>query len=152
MEFGVEYSKVEGGVQMARDFKTLVAWQHAHKLTLAVYRATRSFPNDERFGVTSQVRRAASSVAANLAESSAKSSPADCLRIMEIALGSLRETEYFLLLSHDLCYFDDESYQDLVAVTDETARTLTGLIFSIRQRSAKLTNRNATSHIEISGH
>ncbi len=113
---------------MPRDFRSIKAWQHAHQLTLAAYLATARFPLDERFGMTSQLRRATSSVAANLAEGSSRRSRADFVRFLEIALGSLRETEYFLLLAHDLKFLGESDYTDLTARTNETARTLTGLI------------------------
>lgn len=119
---------------MARDFRKIKAWQHAYKLALGVYRETRSFPTREQYGITSQVRRAASSVAANIAEGSSRTSDADFLRFLEIALGSLRETECFLMLAKDLEYLAADDFNGLAAQLDETARTLSGLIAAIRNK------------------
>jgi four helix bundle protein len=117
---------------MARDFRSIKAWQHAYQLTLRIYRATDSFPQAERFGITSQVRRSAASVAANIAEGSSRSAKNDYLRFLEIALGSLRETECFLMLARDLSFLEKPACLELEAQADETARTLSGLISHIR--------------------
>ncbi|PNY81953.1 four helix bundle protein [Deinococcus koreensis] len=87
-----------------RDFQELHVWQRAHALTLRIYEETRAFPPDERFGVTSQLRRCAASVAANIAEGCGRSSDNELARFLTIALGSLAETSYFLILVRDLEY------------------------------------------------
>src|SRR5437588_10612860 len=85
-----------------RDFKDLRVWQSAHALTLAVYAATRGFPKEELFGLTSQLRRAAASVAANLAEGCGRKSDRELLRYIQIARGSASELEYHFILARDL--------------------------------------------------
>jgi four helix bundle protein len=121
---------------VARDFRKIIAWQHAYALTLQIYQATADFPSSERYGITSQLRRAAASVPANIAEGSSRTSHADYLRFLEIALGSLRETECFLMLAHDLNFLKKEPFQELNARTDEAGRTLSGLISSMREQKA----------------
>ena len=106
---------------VARSFEDLAVWQKAHQLVLAVYRVTRSFPREELFGLTSQVRRSAASVPANIAEGFRKSGKADKARYYNMALASLDETRYHLLLAHDLGYADTRS---LRADGDEVARML----------------------------
>lgn len=118
---------------MARDFRKIKAWEHAHQLTLEIYRASATFPAEEKFGITSQLRRAAASVGANIAEGSSRTSHADFLRFLEISLGSLRETENFLLLARDLGLLPPEVHVSLAQKVDEAARTLSGLIAAVRQ-------------------
>ena len=84
---------------MARHYKDLVAWQRSHEFTLAIYKQTQRFPADERYGLTSQLRRAAYSTPANISEGSGRETNKDYLRFLIIALSSLKETEYFLLLA-----------------------------------------------------
>ena len=88
----------------AKSFEDLVVWQKAHGFTLQVYAATRSFPKDELFGLTSQFRRAAVSVPANVAEGFRKRSEADKARYLNISEGSLDECRYYLILANDLGY------------------------------------------------
>jgi len=85
-----------------RNYKDLLVWEKAHKLTLAVYKITQVFPKDERFGLTSQVRRTSSSIAANLAEGRGRRSDGEMGRYVQIAMGSGAELSYHLLLSRDL--------------------------------------------------
>ena len=91
-----------GGLEMARRYRDLVAWKRSHELTLVVYKQTQRFPAEERFGMTSQLRRASYSVPTNIAEGSGRETNKDYLRFLIIALSSLKETEYFLLLPCDL--------------------------------------------------
>lgn len=85
-----------------RDFRELKVWDKAHALTLDVCRVTKLLPREELYGLTSQIRRAAVSIGANIAEGSGKNSRPDLARFLQIALGSASELEYHLLLSHDL--------------------------------------------------
>jgi len=85
-------------------FRQLETWQEAHKLVLMVYRVTADFPPDERFGLVSQMRRAAASVPANIAEGFKRRGVQDKIRFYNVAEGSLEELKYFILLSHDLGY------------------------------------------------
>jgi four helix bundle protein len=90
----------------ARCFEDLIVWQKAHQFVLAVYRFTESFPKSELYGLTSQLRRAAVSIPANIAEGFKKKGRADKARFMNIAQGSLEESRYYLILSRDLGYGD----------------------------------------------
>ena len=85
-----------------KDFRDLQVWQKAHQLTLTVYRLTASFPQTERYGLTTQLRRSSASVAANLAEGCGRNGDAELARFCSIAMGSASELEYHLLLASDL--------------------------------------------------
>lgn len=115
-----------------RDYRKIVAWQRGHALALRIYRATASFPGHEQQGITSQLRRAASSVPANIVEGAARSTKRDYVRYLGIALSSLKETEYFLLLSHDLSYIDTHAYEVLTAEMNQTFAALVGLQKAVR--------------------
>ena len=91
----------------SHSFKDLECWQQAHEFVKAVYAATKHFPEDELYGLTSQFRRAAVSIAANICEGYRKLSRADKLRFLNIAQGSLEECRYYILLSHDIEYIDN---------------------------------------------
>jgi four helix bundle protein len=90
----------------ARTFRDLIVWRKAHELVLSVYRYTRKFPKEEIYGLTSQFRRAAISIAANIAEGFKKRSRSDKARFMNISQGSLEECRYYLILAQDLEYGD----------------------------------------------
>lgn len=94
-------------------YDRLVAWKECHALALLVYRATERFPNNERYGLTSQARRAAFSAAANIAEGSAKKGAAEFRRFLDISLGSLAELSYTLRLANDLGIVDAKDYRGL---------------------------------------
>ena len=95
---------------MRKDFKELLVWQYAHQLTLEVYRITRQFPQEERFGLSNQLRRAAVSVESNIAEGSARNSSKDFLQFLFVARGSLAEVEVQLIIARDLNYITDEDF------------------------------------------
>ena len=102
----------------AARFEDLVVWQKAHQFVLAAYRLTRTFPRSETYGLSSQFRRAAVSIAANIAEGFKKRGPADKLRCYNIAQGSIAESRYYLILAQDLNYGDiSESSQLLDEVS-----------------------------------
>ena len=90
----------------AKSFQDLQVWQKAHQLVLDVYRMSRGFPSSEIYGLTSQLRRAAVSIPANIAEGFRKRGKADKARFLNIAQGSLEEVRYYLILSKDLSYAD----------------------------------------------
>jgi four helix bundle protein len=115
-----------------RDYKKIKAWGLAHQLVLDVYRSTAFFPDSEKFGITSQLRRAASSVSANIAEGSGRATEKDFLRFLDIALGSLKETEYFLLLSNELNYLNETEWQQLNKQVTEALKCLIGFIKAVR--------------------
>ena len=112
----------------APTFQQLEVWQKAHSLVLAIYLMTRDFPKCEHYGLTSQMRRAAVSVPANIAEGFVKRGKADKVRFNNIAQGSLEETRYFLVLSHDLEYSDTTG---LLAQVDEVSRMLEGYVSAV---------------------
>jgi four helix bundle protein len=105
----------------AQKFQDLEVWQKAHALVLAIYRLTASYPKHELFGLSSQMRRAAVSVPANIAEGFKKKGPADKARILNIAQGSLEELRYYIILSTDLGYLTKRSEAD---AAEEVARML----------------------------
>ena len=95
----------------AKSFTDLVVWQKAHEFVLQLYRFTERFPRAEIFALTTQMRRAAVSVPANISEGFGKRTTAEKLRFLNIAQGSLEESKYYLILSRDLCYVDVEDLQ-----------------------------------------
>ena len=105
----------------AQSFRDLLVWQKAHAFVLAVYGFTESFPDREKFGLSHQMRRAAVSIPANIAEGFGKRSHAEKARFLNIAEGSLEECRYYLILAHDLGYGQTES---LNASLEETSRLL----------------------------
>jgi four helix bundle protein len=108
------------------------AWQAAHGLAVAVYRTTRRWPTEERYGLTGQVRRAAFSIPANLAGGSARRGPAELRRFLDIALGSHAELAYALRLARDLEYLSAEEHRELAAKHQTAGRLLRGLYNSVR--------------------
>ncbi len=95
---------------MRKDFKELLVWQQAHLLTLEVYRVTQQFPQEERFGLSNQLRRAVVSVESNIAEGSARNTSRDFLQFLFVARGSLAEVEVQLLIAKDLGYITDDEF------------------------------------------
>ena len=115
-----------------QDFRNLDVWKRSHELTLTVYRTTKSFPDDERFGLTSQLRRGAASIPANLAEGCGRGSDADFGRFVQNAMGSSSEVEYHFLLARDLDYLNVALYTDLNDEITRIKRMLTSLLRKIR--------------------
>jgi four helix bundle protein len=122
---------MKGGLKV-KNFKELKVWQKAHTLTLAVYKNTRSFPKEELYGLTSQIRRSASSIPANIAEGCGRSGDAELGRFLNIALGSASELQYHLLLSHDLGLLDDLTHDRLADEVSEIKRMLASFIKKLR--------------------
>ena len=91
---------------MTQDFKKLEIWKLAHQFTLDIYRLTSQFPKDERFGMIQQLRRASSSIGANIAEGAGRNSNKDFVRTLYFSFGSIKEVESFLMLAKDLNYID----------------------------------------------
>lgn len=121
-----------------RDYTKIEAWKLADDLTVAVYERTRTFPREEIYGLTAQLRRAAYSVPANIAEGSSRESKRDYLHFLYIARGSLSEAQYFLHLSHRLGYLSDSSYPHLVEQVKLTFGCLHGLVRAVERESSKL--------------
>jgi four helix bundle protein len=114
-------------------FTELKVWQRAHRLVLDVYRLTAAFPADERFGLTSQLRRAAASVPTNVAEGSKRQSNAEYARFLNIAEGSLAEAEYLLMLARDLGFGESAAFDALLKEVSEIARMLNGLRLKVEK-------------------
>lgn len=111
-------------------FTELKVWQRSHALVLNLYRLTAKFPGDERFGLVSQMRRAAVSLPANIAEGSKRSHSRDYARFLNIAEGSAAELEYLILLSRDLGFVTVEEVAPLLAELDEVGR----MLFALRKK------------------
>jgi four helix bundle protein len=116
-----------------RDYRKIVAWKLADDLTVAIYECTQTFPSNEQYGMTSQLRRAAYSVTANIAEGASRESQKDYLHFLHIARGYLPETQYFLHLAHRLGYIPDVFYTEIDTQVSETFRKLHGLIQAVKQ-------------------
>ncbi|MGH2567782.1 MAG: four helix bundle protein [Bacteroidota bacterium] len=112
----------------ARSFEDLIVWQKAHKFVLVVYRFTETFPKQETYGLTSQLRRAAVSIPANIAEGFKKRGKADKARFMNIGEGSVEECRYYLILSKDLGY---GSTEQLMGLLEEVSKLLRAYSASI---------------------
>ncbi len=111
-----------------KDFHNLKVWQKAHQLTLALYQLTARFPREELYGLTTQIRRSSSSIAANLAEGCGRNGDAELARFCSIALGSASELPYHLLLARDLSLLQAKDHRQLVQQTVEVKRMLTALL------------------------
>ncbi|MBI2967408.1 MAG: four helix bundle protein [Bacteroidetes bacterium] len=116
------------------NFRNLDVWQKAHQLTLEVYRITKNYPQDEKFGLTSQMRRAAVSVPANIVEGFRKFGIKDKVNFYNIAHASLDELRYYFLLSKDLAYINEENLKSLDDSGEEISMMLNGLISSTKRR------------------
>lgn len=115
-----------------QNYKDLKVWEKAHLFTLKVYEVTKSFPKEEIYSLTSQMRRAASSIPANIAEGCGKNTQLDFANFLNIALGSSNESEYYLLLSKDLKYLNFDLYEKLLKTINEIKAMLIALITKVR--------------------
>ena len=117
-----------------KDFRNLNVWENAHALTLKIYKLTTLFPDNEKYGLTNQIRRAAASIPTNIAEGCGRNSDADLARFLDIAMGSASETEYLLCLACDLEYAKTEQLGNLSDNIVEIKRMLAGLIKTLRKK------------------
>jgi four helix bundle protein len=117
-----------------RDHTRLRAFELADQLAIEVYQATKNFPREEMFGLTSQLRRAAVSIASNIVEGCARSSSAEYVQFLTTAYGSARETDYQISLAHRLDYLDQAGYEQLQSLSTETAKVLNGLVRALRNQ------------------
>jgi len=117
-------------------FIDLRLWQEAHKFVLLVYKSTEIFPKGEMFGLTSQFRRAAVSIAANIAEGYPKKGVNDKLRFYNISQGSLEECRYYIILSFDLKYVDEEQRNQLREQLESTSHLLNNYCKTIRNNNS----------------
>jgi four helix bundle protein len=118
-----------------RDHKKLKVFHLADRLALGIYASTRSFPREEKFGLTSQLRRAAVSVGANIVEAASRRSTADYARILGIAYGSARELEYELSIAARLGYLNANEAGNLLDLADQTGRALRALVLAVQPRA-----------------
>ncbi|MBN2003975.1 MAG: four helix bundle protein [Anaerolineae bacterium] len=118
-----------------RDFHTLKIWEKSHQLVLEIYRATQTFPSSEMYGLTSQMRRAGSSIPANIAEGCGRDTNPELAHFCQVAAGSASELEYHLLLAHDLKLLDDSTYTTLNQQVNEVKRMLNAFIQKLRLKS-----------------
>lgn len=117
--------------------KELKVWQEAYKLSVLIYRVTLTFPRDKIFGITNQLRRAASSVCANITEGKGRSSEKSLIQFLLIAKGSLYETNYFSELSRDLGYLNEQDFKKIKEGIDLTGKLLNGFVRSLKNGSKK---------------
>lgn len=117
-----------------KSYQDLEVWQRAMKVAQEIYRVTASFPKEEKFGLTNQMRRAAVSIPSNLAEGYARTGPNEFLHFVSIALGSTAELETQIILSGELRFMDDNTKNDLLAQLSTTGKMLRGLQRSLNNR------------------
>ncbi|MBP5497995.1 MAG: four helix bundle protein [Muribaculaceae bacterium] len=129
--------EVKEGKRENYGFKGLECWQKAHEFVKFVYEVTKHFPEDERFGLTSQFRRAAISIAANICEGYRKLTRADKLRFLNIAQGSLEECRYYIILSHDINYIDKEVHDQLEYLVNGASWKLNGYAMWLSVKARK---------------
>jgi four helix bundle protein len=117
-------------------FTEIKVWQRSHQLVLDIYRISKEFPEDERFGLTSQLRRAAVSVPCNIAEGSKRVTGQDYARFLNIAQGSVAEVQYLLILGGDLGYLNAESAKSLLGEAEEIGAMLNSLRMQVQRSKA----------------
>ena len=116
-----------------KNFKDLLIWQRSHQLTLTIYKASASFPPEEKYGLTSQIRRASASIPTNIAEGCGRQSDAELHRFLTIAMGSASELEYQLLLAKDLTYLSESLFPLLNNELMEIKKMLNAYIQKVRK-------------------
>jgi len=115
-----------------QNYKDLKVWEKSHQFTLEVYEITKLFPKKEIYSLTTQLRRAASSIPVNIAEGCGKNSQAELAHFLNISLGSANESEYFLILSKDLKYLTVSIFDNLIMLINEIKAMLISLISKVR--------------------
>jgi four helix bundle protein len=116
------------------DYKKLKVWEDAHKFTIDIYNITKNFPNNEQYGLTSQIRRSSSSIPTNIVEGCGQLDNGNLIRFLGIAKGSAFEVEYQLLLAKDLKYINEKDYDELNEKIQKIISMLTNLIKSLRSK------------------
>ena len=122
-------------MEKTKTFKELIVWQKSHKLVLEVYKATSGFPKQEVYALTSQIRRASVSIAANIAEGYKKKTKPNKLNFLNISEGSLEEVNYYLILSKDLEFISEKEFVNLENLTEEVGRLITGYSSAISRNN-----------------
>jgi four helix bundle protein len=125
-----------------KDFKELKVWHKAYALALAVYEASRAFPREEMYGLTSQLRRSAISIGANIAEGCGRRSDGELVRFLQIARGSASEVEHHLLLARDLKFLPVSAHDDLEKRLQEVQRMLTSLVSAVQEKGGTYPDRS----------
>jgi four helix bundle protein len=115
-----------------KDFRTLLVWRKAHELTLKIYKITRTFPKEELFGLTSQMRRSSSSIPTNIAEGCGRGSDKEFHRFLQIAFGSLGELDYQLILATDLGFIGTDPEAETRLILVEVRKMLATLIRKVQ--------------------
>lgn len=118
-------------MEKTKTFKELIVWQKSHKLVLEIYKTTKTYPKDEVYALTSQLRRAGVSIAANISEGYKKKTKASKLNFLNISEGSLEEVKYYILLSKDLEYISEKEFNSLDSMCDEVGRLINGYSMGI---------------------
>jgi len=117
------------------DYKKLMVWQKSYALVLLIYKISRFFPDEEKFGMTSQIRRAAVSISANIAEGSGRKSDKSFSYFLKISIGSLAEVKCYIDLAKDLQFMTERNYVQLMELSDEVGRLLGGFLKKINSNS-----------------
>ena len=115
-----------------KDFRELKVWEKGHRLTLEIYRITKQFPQEETYGLKSQIRRSSASIPTNVAEGCGRDSDAELARFLQIAMGSASELEYLVLLSKDLELIEEPDYESSTKDVVEVKQMLTSFIKKLR--------------------
>lgn len=115
-----------------REYKKIEAWKRSHRLVLGIYALTENFPSDEKYGIISQLRRAALSIPTNIAEGCGRSTERDLVRFMDIASGSASEVDYLLYLAMELKYIDQDKYAAAGGELIEIRKMISGYVKTIR--------------------
>jgi four helix bundle protein len=115
-----------------KDFRQLKVWEKSHQLALAIYKVTKEFPREELYGLTSQIRRSSISIPTNIAKGCGRNTDADFARFLQIAMGSASETEYQLILAHDLGFLPKDEHEKLHNDVEEVKRMLASLLKTLR--------------------
>ena len=121
-----------------KSFQDMKVWNKAYELVLQVYKVTKQFPQEEKFGLTQQMRRAAVSIMANIAEGNKRKSDKDFAHFLNMSEGSLEEVKCYLILSKDLSYQNEDSYQKLLNLSEEIGRMLQGFIKTLKPKAYSL--------------
>jgi four helix bundle protein len=117
-----------------RNYRDLQVWGKAHNLTLELYKVSRGFPREEIYGITSQLRRAAASIGANLAEGCGRRTSSELARFVKIAMGSASELDYHLLLCRDLGFMSGDDFTSSAAQLTEVRKMLTSFLSSVEDQ------------------
>jgi len=117
-----------------KNFYNLNAWRKAHEFVLEIYKTTKKFPKEELYGITSQLRRASASIAANIAEGFSRYHYNDKIRFYHNARGSVSETQNFLFLAKDLSFLNEKEFKDIFGLSEEVNKLINGLVRSIENQ------------------